>query len=285
LIPRDTYTTIPAARSADQIAFNAWRELGADGVIFGSVTKTADNVRVEVRLYNVKSRQSVFGKEYTGLASNPRLFAHTASDEIHQSQRGLRGVARTKLTFSSDRNREKIAGTVENRDVKEIYYSDYDGANQRRITINRSLNISPVWSPDARAIAYTSYRNGPPDIFVMRIYEGTSSNPTKGTGNNCLPMFSPDGKQIAYISSREGNPEVYVMNVDGSGQRRLTNNPATEATPTWSPTGNQIAFTSDRGGSPQIYIMNADGSGGRRNTNEAGADRPTRAPGPVKQTA
>src|SRR6202008_3902617 len=138
----------------------------------GTVSKNESTVRVEVRLFNVRSRQSVFGKEYTGTTSNPRLFAHTISDEIHQSQRALRGVARTKLTFSSDRNREKVAGTVENRDVKEVYISDYDGAGQRRITANRSLNILPVWSPDGRAIAYTSFRRGVPDIFVMRIYEG-----------------------------------------------------------------------------------------------------------------
>jgi len=31
LIPRDTYSTVPATRSADQIPFQAWRELGADG--------------------------------------------------------------------------------------------------------------------------------------------------------------------------------------------------------------------------------------------------------------
>ena len=65
------------------------------------------------------------------------------SDELHESQRKLRGVARTKLTFSSDRNREAVLATVEKRDVKEIYVADYDGANPRRITINRTLNLFP----------------------------------------------------------------------------------------------------------------------------------------------
>ncbi len=52
-----------------------------------------------MRLYRVASRQQIFGKEYSGSAANPRLYAHTISDEIHESQRALRGVARTKLTF------------------------------------------------------------------------------------------------------------------------------------------------------------------------------------------
>ena len=207
LIPRDTYATVPQARTADQVPFAAWRELGADAVVFGTVQRTGNMVRVEIRLFNVRTRASVFAKEYSGTDNNVRLYAHTMSDEIHQQQRALRGVARTKLTFSSDRNREKLVGSVENRDVKEVYISDYDGAGQRRITTNRQLNIMPVWSPDARAIAYTSYRRGYPDIFVALIYQGLQEEPTKGrVTQNWLPMYSPDGTRICFTSNRDGNP-------------------------------------------------------------------------------
>ena len=37
MFPRDTYTTIPVARPADDGAFNAWRELGAAAVVCGTV--------------------------------------------------------------------------------------------------------------------------------------------------------------------------------------------------------------------------------------------------------
>ena len=286
MIPRDTYVTVPVARSLDQVPFDAWRELGADAVVFGTVSQTGADVRVEVRLFNVRSRQSVFAKEYSGSAANPRLYAHTISDEIHQQQRALRGVARTKLAFASDRNREKVTGTVEDRDTKEIYIADYDGANQRRITVNRQLNITPVWSPDARSIAYTSYRRGFPDIYVAHIYQGTQDTPTAGRGQNWLPAWSPDGSRVVFTSNRDGNPELYVMNSDGSGVRRLTNHPAIDTTPTWSPTGTQIAFTSDRAGTPQIYIVGADGLNLRRlTTTESYADRPTWSPAPFNEIA
>ena len=105
----------------------------------------------------------------------------------------MRGIARTKLTFSSDRDREKVANTVENRDVKEIYIADYDGANQRRITVNRALNITPTWAPDGRSIAYTSYARGFPTLFISFIYEGRRDEPTRGSTQNWLPAWSPDG--------------------------------------------------------------------------------------------
>ena len=285
MIPRDTYKSIPAAGSIDTIPYDRWNEIGADALIIGTVQRAPTGIRVELRLYSVRARLSAFGKEYTGSVANPRLYAHTFADDIHQAQANLRGVARTKLAFSSDRNREPVLATVEKREVKEIYISDYDGQNQRRITINRNLNVFPNWSPDGRSIAYTSYRTGVQDIVISNIYAATMEQPTKGSGQNWLPVFSPDGTRIAFISTRDGNSEIYVMNRDGSNILRLTNNPAIDSTPTWSPTGAQIAFTSERTGSPQVYTMNVDGSGLRRVSYETYADRATWSPAPLNEIA
>ena len=288
LIPRDTYRSIPAATSLDDPPFDRWLELGADGLVIGTVQRASDGaLQVRIKLYNVRTRQSVLAREYTGTAANPRQYAHTISDEIHQHQRGLRGVARTKVTFSSDRDGERLGGPIDNRAIQEIYIADYDGANQRRITVNRTLNITPVWSPDARAIAYTSYRRGFPDVFVSYIYQGRLERPANGTDRiqNFLPAWSPDGARIAFTSSRDGNSEIYVMNVDGSGLRRLTNHPAIDSTPTWSPTGQQLGFTSDRSGSPQIYIIGVDGLGLRRITSESYCDRATWSVAPFNEIA
>ena len=286
MVPRDTYKTIPAAKSFGEIPFDRWRELGADGLVMGSVERSAPGTyRVEVRLFDVRSRRSVMAREYTGTATNPRLYAHTASDDIHLQQRALRGAARSKLAFSSDRDGERVSNSIQPRDVKEIYISDYDGANQRRVTVTRKLNIMPRWSPDARAIAYTSYRRDFPDIFVSLIYQGTLENPTGGRDQNWLPAWSPDGTRICFTSARDGNSELYVMNRDGSNVTRLTNHPAIDTTPTWSPGGTQIAFTSDRNGSPQIFIIDADGLNLRKITSESWCDRPTWSPAPFNEIA
>jgi TolB protein len=170
--------------------------------------------------------------------------------------------------------------------VKEIYTSDYDGENQRRVTTNRTLNINPAWSPDARSLAYTSYRRGPPSIFISHIYDGTLEDVTKSTGESWLPAWSPDGTRLAFTSTRDGNSEIYVVNRDGSNVRRLTNHPGIDSTPTWSPSGTQIAFTSDRSGSPQIYLVASDGLGPvQRLTSESYADRPTWSPAPYNEIA
>lgn len=286
MIPRDTYASIPAARSLAGIPFDRWRELGADALLIGTVEKRGDAFRVEVRLFGVKQKQAAYNRELTGSVTNPRFVAHTVADEIFQTQLALRGVARTKIAFISDRDGLRLTGTVESRVVKEVYICDYDGANQRRLTTNQTLNINPTWSPDARSIAYTSYRRGIADIFISNIYQGTMENPLRSrVEENFLPVWSPDGTRIAFQSNRDGNAEIYVMNRDGSGIRRVTNHPLSDTTPTWSPSGNQIAFTSDRSGSPQIYVVDADGLNLRLLTRESYCDRATWSPAPYNEIA
>ncbi len=213
-IPRDVYASVPPARGIEDVAYDAWRELNADGVVLGTVQKTASGIRVQVRLFNVRQHVSAYGKEYTGSIANPRLYAHTIADEIHHSQRALNGVAQTKLAFATDRDGERLAGTVENRGAKEIYIADYDGENQRRITVGAMLNISPTWSPDARSIAYASYKQcttgrgcapGLPNIFMQHIYESLGPQElTSNSGQNFLPVWSPDGTRVAFASDRAG---------------------------------------------------------------------------------
>ena len=294
MIAKDAMATIPKPSSLDTVPLDRWRELNANGVLVGTVRKNGNGVVVQVKLIDVASGRTAFGKEYSGSVANPRRYAHTISDELFENQLQLRGVARTRLAFSSDRGADIMAGAVKNRDVQEIFIVDYDGANPVRVTNTRSLNITPAWSPDNQAIAYTSYRPSSAgsfgvytDVVLSFIQLGTRAMPANGSPErqNFLPSWSPDGSKLAFTSSRDGNAEIYVMNKDGSGLRRMTNNPAIDVSPTWSPTGTQLAWVSDRTGQPKIYLMNADGTGQRLLVGDPKSDRPTWSRGKFNEIA
>ncbi len=241
---------------------------GADGVLSVSLRRDRGELHLEVRLRDARTGQMAFGREFVGREQLPRLIAHVAANELLADQAGIRGLAHSRLAFVSDRMGSFREPTGSIRRVKEIFVADYDGANEQRLTTDGDLDMTPAWSPDGRAVAYTSFRRGFQDLFFTRVDDRRSGSFAGLRGQNRLPAWSPDGTRIAFSSNRDGNEEIYVMNADGSGARRLTNHWAIDTAPSWSPRGTEIAFTSDRSGRPQIWVMNADGGQVRQLTAE-----------------
>jgi TolB protein len=260
-VPDSLIAALPPL-NPDAPVFEDWQGIGARILVVTRAGIANDELTVEVRVYFVDSGQTMLARRYSGKPDNPRIFAHQASDDI-MTLTQYKGVARTRIAFTSDRH-----ATPERRS-KELYIVDYDGFNPRRVTVNGSLNILPEWSPDGLSLAYVSYRRVTPLIFLARIFEGKSIANVTGERENSqafAPAFSPDGQRIAYASTRSGNMDIWVAGVDGSAARRLTTTRALDTAPCWSPTGQEIAFTSNRTGTPQLYIMSDDGLNVRRLT-------------------
>jgi TolB protein len=260
-VPDSLLSAIPPL-NPDAPQFDDWKGIGAKILVVTRAEVKASELTVEVRVYFVDSGQTMLARRYSGRPDNPRIFAHQASDDI-MTLTQYKGVARTRIAFVSDRDATK------ERRSKELYIVDYDGFNPRRVTVNGSLNILPTWSPDGRALAYVSYRQGPPLVYFARIFEGQSvANVTgeRGDSQAFAPAFSPDGQSLAFASSRAGNMDVWVSRADGGGARRLTTTQASDTAPCWSPTGQEIAFTSNRTGTPQIWTMDSEGLNVRRLT-------------------
>ncbi len=275
-VPDSLFQAIPAM-NPDAPKFEDWKGIGASILVVTRAEVTGGELTVEAKAFFVDSGQTMLAKRYSGRADNPRVFAHQASDDI-MALTQFRGVARTKIAFSSDRD-----ATAERR-AKELYIVDYDGFNPRRLTVNGSLNILPTWTPDGRSLAYVSFRQGSPLIFLASIFEGKSIANVTGEPKDAQALsiaVSPDGKRIAFASNRSGNMDIWTANIDGSGPRRLTSTAAQETAPVWSPTGQEIAFTSGRTGSPQIFVMDSEGLNTRRlttigNWNDAPAWNPSK---------
>ncbi len=276
-VPESLFSAVPAL-NFDTPNFEDWRGIGTQYLVTNRVEVAPDpqtkkqQITLETKVYFAETGKAILAKRYTGNADNPRVFAHQANDDIMASA-NYRGVARTKIAFVSDRDATK------ERRSKEIYITDYDGYNPRRVTVNGSLNILPAWSPDGRQLAYTSYRQPPPGIFISSIFEMKNTRVTSAGTQAFAASWAPDGKRVAYFANTAGNMEIYVSNADGSGARKITSSSASESAPCWSPTGAEIAFTSDRGGTPQIYVVDSEGLNIRRLTTVGNwNDAPTWSP-------
>jgi hypothetical protein len=103
-------------------------------------------------------------------------------------------------------------------------------------------NDAPAWSPDGTEIAFTSFRNGKGDIYVMRPNGKNQQRLTTSDAHDDLAAWSPNSKQIAFSSDRTGQLEIWLMNRDGTDQRQLTFDEHRDYGPTWSPDAKRIAF-------------------------------------------
>lgn len=147
------------------------------------------------------------------------------------------------------------AGTAGNMD---IYITDRDASDVRRLTTGLEMDYQPAWSPSGSHIAFVSTRaDGLPDVWIM---QADGSNPTRltqarrgdeyaGSGGGAMaPAWSPDGSRLVYtVYAYVGvtpRAQLWVMHADGTGKRRLTDgSEANDFTPTWSPDGRFIVFT------------------------------------------
>lgn len=235
--------------------FRRARAGGADTYIKGNFLIDRDKVTVELRFFDSIEGKQILGKRYTVSAGNPRTLIHYFADQLYQELTGRKGVFTTKLLFVSDRTGNK-----------EVYLSDYDGRGAVQITRNRSINLSPQWSPDGKMVLYNSYKKGWPCLFVLDLRTGKDWAASDKPGINIGGRFSPDGKRLALTLSTDKSPELYLLDLNSKAYRRLTDNYGIDVSPAWSPDGQRLAYVSDTSGNPHIFMLDLAAGSSRRLT-------------------
>ncbi|MDG3003428.1 TolB family protein [Paludisphaera mucosa] len=158
----------------------------------------------------------------------------------------------------------------------DIFRSDLDGKNLKRLTESNGYDAEGSFSPDGKQIVFTSFRDGDGEIYVM---DADGKNPrriTHAKGYDGGPFFSPDGKRIIYRSDRKGDDllQIYINNVEGSDERALTANDAVNWGPFWHPDSKHIVYSTSRHGHSnyEVYLMNVDTNAEERLTFHDGFD-------------
>jgi TolB protein len=263
----------PAARQADEVLADdleqsavflvsrAWAgqpPFDVQAVTGGRWRVAGGQVTLEGEVRDFPARRPILSRVYRGPVSDWRSLVHQFADDVVLQFTGESGVSGTRIAFVGKGGRSK-----------ELFVMDLDGANLRPLTADRSIVLSPSWSPDGSLLVFATYRDGgAPHLYVVAAGGGKLYQVSARPGSNSSPAYSPDGRQIACTLSKDGNPEIYVLDARGGTPRRLTDNRAIDTSPCWSPTGQEIAFTSDRSGTPQVCVMDRSGGNVRRLTYE-----------------
>jgi TolB protein len=257
-IPRQNMISLPT--SAAEIIYRDWQALGAQYVMVGSIVPSGARLQVQFALFNVATQQQVVAGTVGGTTDQLRDMAHHIADQAFEKLTGIKGAFSTKMLYV----------TAERFGVNNTRYtlqrSDYDGARGVTLLQSREPILSPRYAPDGRRIAYVSFEQRRPRIFIQHIDTGRREQLTNFEGLNGAPAFSPDGNRLAFVLSKDGNPEIYVMDLGSRQIQRVTNSGSIETEPFWGKDGQTLYFTSDRAGKPQIYKQSIYGGAAQRVT-------------------
>jgi TolB protein len=252
----DRKDMIDRPHTGTELVIDDWRRLGNDYVLIGQMSPDgADRFTINFELYNVLNRQRLLGYQISTNRAGLRLAAHQVADMVFERILGVRGAFSTHIAYVS------VLGHVPARTYRLIV-ADADGENPHIVMESREPLMSPAWSPDGQSLAYVSFEQRVPSIYVQTLKSGERRRVSAHAGVNQAPAWSPDGKKLALtLSTRDGNLDIYVLDLATDALTRITDDPAIDTEPQWSKDGQTLYFTSDRAGGPQIYrIAVAPGS-------------------------
>jgi TolB protein len=242
----------------DMPNFQNWRSVGAQALVTGRAeAQGGGQARVEFRLWDVLPQAQIQGTAYTTSQSNWRRIAHIIADVIYERLLGEKGYFDTRIVY--------IAATgPRGRQTKRLAIMDQDSENNRMLTDGSWLVLTPRFHPTRDEIAFMSYANNRPRVYLFSLGSGQQKVLGDFEGMTFAPRFSPDGGSVIMSVTRGGGSDLVTVDLASRASRRLTDSGSIDVSPCYSPDGSQIVFNSDRGGDQQLYMMSAGGGGVRR---------------------
>ena len=249
-----------------QPRFEDWKLIKAEHLVSGSINIKDDSIEVEFRLFDIVAQKQSTGKRYETGINNWRRVSHIISDEIFERITADNGFFDTRIVYIAE------SGPL-GKKQKRLAIMDQDQYNHRFLSDGSYMVLTPRFSPTSQKIAYMSYINKKPRVFLLDIETGQQEMVGDFPGMTFAPRFSPDGKKIimSFSDPDVGNAEIYSMSLSTRRVERLTNNPNIDVSPSYSPDGKKIVFNSDRGTRQHLYVMDSNGKNLKRISKEAGS--------------
>ncbi len=229
----------------------------------------------EASLYDVNGKKKIFGTRYQYPSNNYPRLVHAMSEDILKELTGERGLFFSRISMVCWNKKGKTPD-------KDVFVTEADGRNLLQLTTDRTVSLSPSWSPNGKFLTYAQYEyrmagGVRTKRMVLKRHDlqtGDRKALSAKEGMNSGAAWMPDGKKLAATLSFTGRPEIYLIDpnnpaepeplsrniqwrkIAGDGFQSSSVSLLFDVEPSFSPDGNQIVISSARTGHPMIYTVN-----------------------------
>jgi len=92
----------------------------------------------------------------------------------------------------------------------QLWVMDARGRHRRQLT-REGGNSEPVWHPGGEKLVFVSDRAGNPDLWMIELDGGRTTQLTGYQGADTAPAITPDGRRVLFASTRDGDaPAIWI---------------------------------------------------------------------------
>lgn len=135
---------------------------------------------------------------------------------------------------------------------------------ERPLEQSSAIDVSPSVDASGSLMAFTSSRQGGPQVFLRDLRSGGVRRISQAGNYNTDPSISPDGTMVAFARQMGGGHRIFVQDLVSGQERQVSFGPGSDEEPAFAPDGYFIAFMSTRNGQKGIYLTTRNGGEARR---------------------
>jgi TolB protein len=140
----------------------------------------------------------------------------------------------------------------------QLFLIGADGTGVQRLLSSPGIDTEANFTPDGKALLFTSDRGGTPQIYKLTLASGTIERLTFDGSYNVSARATPDGKGFVFVR-RDGNRfQLAIQDYATRQVQVLTSGPLDES-PSISPNSKLILYASEQGGHGILAAVSSDG--------------------------